>query len=93
MPESEERSLSFVQALREEYKVLRANTEWTADTEQGLVRKMDDEETPLSALCISGGGIRSATFALGAIQALAEKGILTGFDYLSTVSGGGYIGG
>src|SRR5215468_1744743 len=47
---------------------------------------------PLSALCISGGGIRSATFALGAIQGLAEKGILSSFDYLSTVSGGGYIG-
>ncbi len=45
-----------------------------------------------SALCISGGGIRSATFALGAIQSLAELGILENFDYLSTVSGGGYIG-
>lgn len=47
---------------------------------------------PLSALCISGGGIRSATFALGAIQGLAEKEVLPHFDYLSTVSGGGYIG-
>jgi hypothetical protein len=46
-----------------------------------------------SALCISGGGIRSATFALGALQGLADLGILEHFDYLSTVSGGGYIGG
>ncbi len=45
-----------------------------------------------SALCISGGGIRSATFGLGAIQGLADAGVLDGFDYLSTVSGGGYIG-
>src|SRR3954465_7508135 len=45
-----------------------------------------------SALCISGGGIRSATFALGALQGLAEHGLLAQFDYLSTVSGGGYIG-
>jgi hypothetical protein len=45
-----------------------------------------------SALCFSGGGIRSATFCLGVIQALAQKGMLTQFDYLSTVSGGGYIG-
>jgi Patatin-like phospholipase len=45
-----------------------------------------------SALCISGGGIRSATFAFGALQGLAELGILENFDYLSTVSGGGYIG-
>ena len=51
------------------------------------------DERPLSALCISGGGIRSATFALGAIQGLAAQGILTELDYLSTVSGGGYIGG
>jgi hypothetical protein len=46
----------------------------------------------LSALCLSGGGIRSAAFSLGVIQALADKGLLQKFDYLSTVSGGGYIG-
>ena len=50
------------------------------------------EAQPLSALCISGGGIRSATFGLGALQGLAEAGLLDKFDYLSTVSGGGYIG-
>jgi hypothetical protein len=46
----------------------------------------------LSALCLSGGGIRSASLALGVIQGLAENGLLERFDYLSTVSGGGYIG-
>ncbi len=46
-----------------------------------------------SALCLSGGGIRSATFSLGAVEGLARAGLLTGFDYLSTVSGGGYLGG
>jgi uncharacterized membrane protein len=46
-----------------------------------------------SALCLSGGGIRSATFGLGVLQGLAKKGILGKFDYLSTVSGGGYVGG
>jgi hypothetical protein len=45
-----------------------------------------------TALCISGGGIRTATFALGIIQGLAGARILDKFDYLSTVSGGGYIG-
>ena len=49
-------------------------------------------EPPLSALCLSGGGIRSATFNLGVVQALARAGVLAGFDYLSTVSGGGYLG-
>lgn len=45
-----------------------------------------------SALCLSGGGIRSATFSLGVLQALAKIGWLGRFTYLSTVSGGGYIG-
>lgn len=45
-----------------------------------------------AALCISGGGIRSATFALGIIQGLARCGLLNKFHYISTVSGGGYIG-
>ena len=39
------------------------------------------------------GGIRSATFSLGVIQGLARAGWLKRFHYLSTVSGGGYIGG
>ena len=43
-------------------------------------------------LAFSGGGIRSATFHLGVLQTLAEYGLLKQFDYLSTVSGGGYIG-
>ena len=59
-----------------------------------------------TALCLSGGGIRSAAFGLGVIQALAQHPrtvhghavrnaktcLLSQFDYLSTVSGGGYIG-
>src|SRR5208337_5676593 len=43
----------------------------------------------LIGLAFSGGGIRSATFNLGILQALAENGLLHKFDYLSTVSGGG----
>src|SRR6476660_7580071 len=43
-------------------------------------------------LAFSGGGIRSATFHLGVLQGLAEYGLLKQVDYLSTVSGGGYIG-
>jgi Patatin-like phospholipase len=45
-----------------------------------------------AGLAFSGGGIRSATFSLGVVQVLAAKGIFPGFDYLSTVSGGGYLG-
>ncbi len=43
-------------------------------------------------LAFSGGGIRSAAFNLGVLQAFAEKKLLGSLDYLSTVSGGGYIG-
>jgi hypothetical protein len=46
----------------------------------------------LVGLSFSGGGIRSATFNLGVLQGLADFGLLNRFDYLSTVSGGGYIG-
>jgi hypothetical protein len=45
----------------------------------------------LQGICFSGGGIRSATLNLGVLQGLAEHRILNHFDYLSSVSGGGYI--
>ena len=45
-----------------------------------------------AGLCLSGGGIRSATFSLGVLQSLSRLQLLDKFDYLSTVSGGGYIG-
>lgn len=43
-------------------------------------------------LALPGGGIRSATFCLGVLQALAGRNRLREIDYLSSVSGGGYIG-
>ncbi len=43
-------------------------------------------------IALSGGGIRSSTFNLGFIKGLNEKGVFKYSDYLSTVSGGGYIG-
>lgn len=49
-------------------------------------------DEPRWGLALSGGGIRSATFCLGLIRALAGNGVLRHFDYLSTVSGGGYAG-
>ncbi|HEY0170273.1 MAG TPA: patatin-like phospholipase family protein, partial [Pyrinomonadaceae bacterium] len=58
-----------------------------------VMRRVHGLRAGRSALCLSGGGIRSGTFALGVIQSLARRGFLERFDYLSTVSGGGYIGG
>lgn len=55
-------------------------------------RRPDASAQNLTGIALSGGGIRSASFSLGVMQALARKGWLNRFDYLSTVSGGGYIG-
>src|SRR5436309_3366782 len=55
----------------------------------GAIHGLKEKRT---ALCLSGGGIRSATFGLGILQGLARCGLLDKFHYLSTVSGGGYIG-
>lgn len=44
-------------------------------------------------VALSGGGIRSASFCLGALQALDAFKLIPKIDYLSTVSGGGFIGG
>ena len=51
-----------------------------------------DVEKNLTGLALSGGGIRSASFCLGVLQALSYRNVLKKVDYLSTVSGGGYIG-
>ncbi len=52
----------------------------------------DGVARPLTGLALSGGGIRSAIFNLGVMQAFAKRGLLHHLDYLSTVSGGGYTG-
>ena len=41
-------------------------------------------------LALSGGGIRSASFSIGSLQSLARQNLLTAFDFVSSVSGGGY---
>src|SRR5688500_17775845 len=50
------------------------------------------DDAPTVGLALSGGGVRSATFGLGLLRGLAQRGQLKRIDYLSTVSGGGYIG-
>lgn len=60
------------------------------------VSRLDPERPPLdrhvTGLAFSGGGVRAGALALGVSQALARHGRLARFDYLSTVSGGGFIG-
>ena len=61
-----------------------------------LKEKQAGTKRPPRALCglaLSGGGMRSATFNLGLLQGLHQLKLLGMFDYLATVSGGGYTGG
>ncbi len=51
----------------------------------------DDQPKDLTGLALSGGGLRSAMFNDGFLQALSHRGLLRYVDYLSSVSGGGYI--
>ena len=55
--------------------------------------RKDFDPEHIRGLALSGGGIRSASFCLGVVQGLAACDLLKKFDYLSTVSGGGYLGG
>jgi len=59
------------------------------ETELNFKNPLDHQPV---GLAFSGGGIRSATFNLGVLQGLAQLNLLEKVDYLSTVSGGGYIG-
>ncbi len=57
--------------------------------QEAVLGKVDDD---FFGVAFSGGGIRSASFNLGIVQGLTNSGLLPRVDYLSTVSGGGYVG-
>jgi hypothetical protein len=65
-----------------------AETEWLA--KRRAAADLPAPKDDLIGLAFSGGGIRSATFNLGVLQALEKSGLLRHVDYLSSVSGGGY---
>lgn len=91
-----DRPLSTADMLRDEFAHVLGDEQWASQpsSDDGFWQRMHSLPTDRrpSALCLSGGGIRSATFCLGVLQWLAQKGQLKDFNYLSTVSGGGYIG-
>src|ERR1700741_676789 len=82
----------FLDILGDEFAELHPDVAYTGHSLADLYAAIHQLDRPQSALCLSGGGIRSASFALGVLQALGRHGLLFGFPYLSTVSGGGYIG-
>lgn len=69
--------------------VRRAEDDWLARRRQAANLSAPNDD--LVGLAFSGGGIRSATFNLGVLQALEAGSMLRQVDYLSSVSGGGYI--
>lgn len=86
----------FIEVFTDEWKeIYRRRKTAYAEPAQADVTGFDGKHAPdnLVGLAFSGGGIRSATFCLGVLQALNELNLLRIFDYLSTVSGGGYVGG
>jgi hypothetical protein len=96
---SADSSLPLHEVLEAEFVALHGElpSDYPSSTEsnarlKGLWDAIHGLKEKRAALCISGGGIRSATFGLGILQGLARCGLLEKFHYLSTVSGGGYIG-
>jgi len=86
--------LSLTAVLAEEFRVVHSDGLAFGDASHSLADiQRQHYERQTAALCLSGGGIRSAAFGFGVIQALARVGLLKRFHYLSTVSGGGYTGG
>ncbi len=69
------------------------SAELVAEEQTALRRDFGKGEQEIwSGLARSGGGVRSATFCLGALQALNDSKVLERFDYQSTASGGGFSG-
>ncbi len=60
-----------------------------AARQQGV---LGENGKPVLGVAFSGGGIRTATYNLGILQGLVASGLLPRVDYLSTVSGGGFLG-
>src|SRR5579859_799358 len=87
-PSAEERDKRFAGILRDELGHVRPDIKPSAGASlRDCYARISRADPPLSALCLSGGGIRSASFALGVLQTLARYRVLQEFDYLSTVSG------
>ena len=85
---------SFREVFHEELKEIERRWEQLPG---GTARRLATGDSPtvahgLVGIGFSGGGIRSATLNLGIAQALHRRGVFDHLDYMSTVSGGGYLG-
>ena len=88
--------------IKQRREMLGGEPVWNEGSLEGVRKGDEDGRTSklrlvalrnhVTGLAFSGGGIRSGTFAVGFLQGLASCGLIRRFDYLSTVSGGGYAG-
>ncbi len=83
-----------LETLRVEAAVLRRHEDPTAAPEKPFAPLASERAgvADVVALALSGGGIRSSAICLGVLQALNHHDLIRRIDYLSTVSGGGYVG-
>ena len=79
--------VGFDQVFAQEIEHIREKRKWSGE------ESVKKAESNLFGIALSGGGVRSATIGAGFLEVLNSCGILRKADYLSTVSGGGYIGG
>jgi hypothetical protein len=66
--------------------------EWSAGRNQRPEEFKPEPDQPRLGICLSGGGIRSASFSLGALQAI-QTSKLPIPKYITSVSGGAYMAG
>ncbi|UPJ43321.1 patatin-like phospholipase family protein [Bradyrhizobium sp. 40] len=78
------------QIVRDEIEAI--NTRREATRQIGTDGLQSCQMLDVTGLALSGGGIRSSALCLGVLQALNHHNLFRRIDYLSTVSGGGYIG-
>ena len=94
VPESDGRGGFWVNVIQVLTRVKRKKPRGTETRQENESKHARQPAPPnLTGIALSGGGIRSASFCLGILQALSFGGWLKNLDYMSTVSGGGYIGG
>ena len=94
-PQTQGAGLGFEEVFSQELAEVRSR--WRNLASGSSVRDHFDSTTPsprhgLIGIGFSGGGIRSATINLGIAQTLHRGGVFDQIDYMSTVSGGGYLG-